>query len=129
MSAERLDTASRYQRLRMVHGKQSRALRVLVNLPEEKDKAYARSYHRSKNQEALRQYINKLMLVYDRHVNTEALHRFFGDAEEIERLCEGLKGIERDTYRAEELIKHICKNKLTTKDVAGLEIFRHLTAE
>jgi hypothetical protein len=44
------------------------ALLHLVNLPGEREKDYAKSYRKSQNTEALRQYINKLMPLYDKHL-------------------------------------------------------------
>jgi hypothetical protein len=126
MSADRLETALRYQALLKLHGKQMPALRTLVNMPEEREKSYAKSYHRSKDEEALRQYIKQLMRLNAEHEKKVPLPMFFTNPESIDRLSEALKESERDTYRAEELINQICKNKWTTKDVAGLAFFRYL---
>jgi hypothetical protein len=128
MSAERLETAARYRALEIVHGKQMAALRALVNVPEEREKSYAKSYHRSKDEEALRQYIKALMRVYAEHEKKTPLPMFFTEPE-IDLLSETLKESALDTYRAEELIEQICKNKWTTKDVAGLAFFRYLVSE
>jgi hypothetical protein len=61
MSPTRVATAEAYQRLLAEHGKQVRAMHALVNLPEERKKAYARKYFATKDGEALRQYIKQLM--------------------------------------------------------------------
>jgi hypothetical protein len=69
MAQARIETAEAYLELEKMYPKQIRALRALVNLPEEQSKTYAVAYRRSRDEEALRQYIKSLMRTYRKYKN------------------------------------------------------------
>jgi hypothetical protein len=67
MSPERIATAEAYLGLRGQSRTRAAALEVLVNLPSEREKQYARRYRESKDTERLRQYVKQLMATYKKH--------------------------------------------------------------